>query len=173
MTDNGIVWLPLAIEGLHDRYEVSNTGLVRRIGKDTPMKTTSAKNGYPIVNLTFADSRQKVFLVHRLIAITFLGQPEGYVECCHWDGDRTNNHVDNLRWDTKSANARDAIRHGTAARGTRNNFSKLNEYAVEAIRLYIRDGLTDLQIAKRFKVSSGTIRAIRIGQSWSTVRAAG
>lgn len=172
MTEHGVEWRPVAVDGLEDRYEVSNTGLVRRIGKDKPMSNSSARNGYSVVNLTFSDSRQRVFYTHRLVALTFLGVPDGYMECCHWDGNRLNNHVSNLRWDTKSGNAQDAIRHGTAVRGSNHFTAKLNEYSLEVIWYYIRDGLTDMQIARRFKVSDGTIRAIRIGKTWRLVKKA-
>jgi hypothetical protein len=37
------------------------------------------------------------------------------MEACHNDGDPDNNVAGNLRWDTKSANARDRRRHGTDA----------------------------------------------------------
>lgn len=39
-------------------------------------------------------------------------RPDGLV-CCHNDGDLNNNSLGNLRWDTSSANALDAVRHGT------------------------------------------------------------
>jgi hypothetical protein len=35
------------------------------------------------------------------------------MECCHYDGDPANNRVGNLRWDTRSSNNLDAVRHGT------------------------------------------------------------
>lgn len=46
--------------------------------------------------------------VHRLIAITFLPNPDGLPEVDHLDTDRTNNHVNNLRWITSAANKRRA-----------------------------------------------------------------
>lgn len=43
----------------------------------------------------------------------FVGPCPDGMEGCHNDGDPHNNRLDNLRWDTRANNARDAIRHGT------------------------------------------------------------
>lgn len=39
-------------------------------------------------------------------------RPDVSYDGCHGDGDSTNNHVDNLRWGTKSENNLDTLRHG-------------------------------------------------------------
>lgn len=52
-------------------------------------------------------------LVHRLVLEVFIGLcPEGMV-CCHNDGDFNNNNVNNLRWDSRTANELDKHKHGT------------------------------------------------------------
>jgi hypothetical protein len=62
---------------------------------------------------------KKAILVHRLILLAFVGTcPEG-MEACHNGGNTTNNRLDNLRWDTRQANAADALRHGTQVVGSR------------------------------------------------------
>lgn len=49
--------------------------------------------------------------VHMLVASAFLGPRPKQYETCHRDGDRTNNHVDNLYYGTRSENALDRERH--------------------------------------------------------------
>lgn len=50
--------------------------------------------------------------VHHLVLEAFVGlRPQG-TEACHWDGDATNNRLENLRWGTSSDNTADAIRLG-------------------------------------------------------------
>lgn len=69
------------------------------------------KNGYlAIVLHKGGDTKTKY--VHRLVLESFTGPaPEG-MECLHIDGDKTNNHLDNLRWGTRQENILDIVRHG-------------------------------------------------------------
>lgn len=51
--------------------------------------------------------------LHRVVLDAFIGpRPKG-MEACHANGDPTDNRLVNLRWDTRSANAADSVRHGT------------------------------------------------------------
>ena len=112
-------WLPIPVSGYEGFYEASNLGRVR----STPRKAANGSVGRilkpyqtPDVHLMVAlsvNGKSKSFLVHRLIAITFIGPPPPGLEVCHQDGDGLNNVLDNLRWGTRSDNVRDAIRHGT------------------------------------------------------------
>jgi hypothetical protein len=54
------------------------------------------------------DKKQKDFLVARLVALTFLGEPPEGFTVNHKDGNRMNNHIDNLEWLSRGDN----IRHG-------------------------------------------------------------
>ena len=57
--------------------------------------------------------------VHRLVLETFVGSaPDGY-DGCHNNGDRADNHIANLRWDTRKGNVADAVRAGTIGRRRR------------------------------------------------------
>ena len=50
--------------------------------------------------------------IHRLVLEAFVGPcPEG-METCHNNGVRTDNRLENLRWDTSSANNDDIVKHG-------------------------------------------------------------
>jgi len=108
-------WKP--IPGFPD-YEVSNMGLVRSYkwknrGPNAPHVLKPAiVHGYWAVVLR-RNNKNHTFTIGRLVLLAFRGPcPEG-CEVCHNDGDPTNDHLDNLRWDTHLANAHDAIRHGT------------------------------------------------------------
>ena len=73
-------------------------------------------------------------LVHRLVLLAFVGPcPEG-MECCHEDGDPSNNKPSNLRWDTRKANYADRVRHGTHNRGERHGNAKLTAAIVLGLR---------------------------------------
>lgn len=57
----------------------------------------------------------KTLKVHRVVLLAFAGEPPKGMVACHMDGDKTNNHVRNLRWDTPSANGQDYYRDKRAA----------------------------------------------------------
>lgn len=111
-------WKP--VPGFEGRYEVHRQGAVRSVehvvmrSNGIPQRIRgrllkpSLKNGYHAVGLG-----TKPAYVHELVLKAFVGpRPAGY-QCCHGDGDRLNNDVSNLRWDTRSANAQDMLMHGT------------------------------------------------------------
>lgn len=100
------IWKPKKdYEGL---YEVSNFGNImslnyRNTGKSKLLKPIKDKNGYLNVGL-YKDGEKKWFLVHRLIAETFIPNPENLPHINHKDEDKTNNRADNLEWCTPKNN---------------------------------------------------------------------
>ncbi len=52
-------------------------------------------------------------LVHRLILLAFVGECPDGLQACHYDGDKSNCRLSNLRYDTPKGNAADKVRHGT------------------------------------------------------------
>ena len=118
------LWKP--IDGYNGLYEVSNFGNVRSIDRYIESKDgwTSLKRGCqlkPIDNgagykyvALWDKGRQTKFYVHRLVAVAFLGSPPSNEhQVAHFDGDRSNNTLSNLRWATVAENESDKIRHGT------------------------------------------------------------
>lgn len=92
------------------RYAISDDGRVWSYPKATNyksgrwMKTSVNARGYCNIVLR-KDGKKKTYLVHRLIAELFCNKPEGCNEVNHIDGDKTNNHPDNLEWVTSSENS--------------------------------------------------------------------
>jgi hypothetical protein len=110
-----IEWRP--IPGFSD-YEVSNTGLVRSYKRSRPHILQPGKHpgGYRQVGLRQNGEETHVLKIGYLVLLAFRGPcPEG-CEMCHNDGDSTNDHLDNLRWDTHAANMQDASEHGVIGR---------------------------------------------------------
>lgn len=113
------VWKPVV--GYEGLYEVSDHGRVRgldrldargRRWKGRVLKGTRHTMGdYRVVNLA-KDGRNRLRFIHRLVLEAFVGTPNPGDQGCHGDGNPTNNHVDNLRWDTSAGNSQDTIRHG-------------------------------------------------------------
>ena len=83
----------------NDKYEISDTGIVRRI--DTKRSLNGCiTSGYRSVKLTFNDSRQQRFYIHRLVAEHFIINPDPINKTFvnHKDGNKLNNNVENLEW---------------------------------------------------------------------------
>lgn len=156
-------------------YSVSNLGRVRR---DEPgcgavvgriLRCNVVRNGYFAVHL-WKEQKRHPRSVHRLVAHAFLPPPaSGESDVAHFDGDRTNNVVPNLRWATRKDNMADAVRHGTNPAGSKNPMSKLKEDQVATIRRLLRNGDDDRELAKMFGVCVETIRYIRLGYTWKHV----
>ena len=97
------------IDGHEGLYQVSNAGKVKSLRSGKILKTYSDKWGYRRIDL---GRRERGLSVHRLVLEAFVGPCPPGMECCHNDGDNTNNRVENLRWDTKRSNRQDRNKHG-------------------------------------------------------------
>lgn len=94
-----------------ERYEVSNTGLVRNKVTGRILALQKDKKGYLRVRLCLHDTKATA-KVHRLVAFAFIPNPKGKPQVNHMDTNKQNNRVDNLEWVTNSENQLHAYRHG-------------------------------------------------------------
>lgn len=97
------------IQGYEDIYWVDNLGNVYNARKR--LKTYFTREGYECLKLT-KDGVRSSPTVHRLVATTFIPNPDNKEEINHIDGDKSNNRVDNLEWCTSSENKRHALDTG-------------------------------------------------------------
>lgn len=88
-----------------------------------PSKLHDNGNGY-LLNIFRYNLEGKVIAgreyIHRIVARTFLEQPDGATQVNHKDGDKNNNSVDNLEWVTPSSNIRHAHKAGLMKNRTEN-----------------------------------------------------
>ena len=102
------------IKGYEGLYQVSNEGRVRSCDRDVERTSSSGKKyvahikskikkpnghqkGYEPFSL-WKDNTHKEFLIHRLVAETFIPNPNGYDVVHHIDENTHNNNVENLMW---------------------------------------------------------------------------
>lgn len=101
------------VQGYEDAYEISSAGDLRNKHSGLVQSKHLAGAGYVKADL-WKDGQRKQTTVHRLVAEAFLPNPEGKPEVNHLDGDKTNNHAENLEWCTRAENeqhAKDVLGH--------------------------------------------------------------
>lgn len=86
-----------------EKYEVSNLGKVRNIKSGRILKPYLTKNGY-LMHLLYENNKQKHLYLHRIIAITFIDNPEEKPCVNHIDENKLNNDLSNLEWCTVKEN---------------------------------------------------------------------
>lgn len=112
------------IEGFEGLYQVSKTGLIRRLaskdslGRDIFPKLISltinkSRGNYVSVSLK-KDGKELREYVHRIVAKTFIPNPNNLPEVNHKDGNKQNNNVENLEWCTGIDNKKHAWETGLA-----------------------------------------------------------
>lgn len=91
-------------------YEVSNQGRVKN--KETGLiLTPHLRSGYWGISLPIGNNKKCTKTIHRLVAEAFLGVNPG-LATNHIDGNKLNNHVNNLEWVTHKENSRLAAELG-------------------------------------------------------------
>lgn len=171
-----IEWLPIAgTEG----YEVSNTGLIRsveriirRVRSDGQIVNVRWKGGPIQPHKSAKDGYLRVCggpakgLVHRHVAMAFIPNPDGLPQVAHKDGNKSNCHVDNLRWTTQSGNEADKVLHGTHRRGEKHPLARLT--AEDAVAIRASDESSG-QLANRYGVTAAHIWQIKGGRRWTHI----
>ena len=96
------------IAGYEGHYRISNTGKIYSVKSNRILKQPNQPDGYYRVRLWF-NGVVKSFLLHRLVAMTFIPNPNGLPEVNHIDEDKSNNSVTNLEW----LSCKDNVNYGT------------------------------------------------------------
>lgn len=142
------------IPGFKGKYQASSGGCLRsvdriakisgRLIKGRVLKTILNRRGYLAIGMM-----GKTRSVHRLIALTFIPNPENKATINHKNGIKSDNRVENLEWATCSENVMHGVRTGLYP-------TKISESDVRFIREnFKKKGRNEL--AKMFKVSAAYI----------------
>lgn len=163
-------WLPVV--GYEGLYEVSDLGRIQSLPRTRLNKGSySGKimspgwitNGRFQITLSNLHGIKKMHLLHRLVLQSFVGPCPDGMDCCHNDGNPGNNKVGNLRWDTKSENSRDVVRHG------RSHTAKLTAEDVLRIREARLFGAKTKDLASVYGISQVNLARAATGRGWKHV----
>lgn len=167
------------IPGYGGYYEASSFGRIRSVDRyvsgysargkrPTLIKRKShlmrfdTRHGYKCLCLYF-DGKEKKEQVHTLVLKAFVGdRPKGF-QACHNNGIRSDNRIENLRWDTPESNIADIEKHGRRPKGQQVKSSVLSKAQV----LNIKRGEIGLGKAVRdYGISKTQFYRIKNGESW-------
>lgn len=144
------------IPGYEDLYQASNLGRIRSI----PRKGTKTKNIHIIKYNTknskhychcglCKNGKSKTISVHRIIALTFMPNPDNLPQVNHIDGNKENNKVSNLEWISNLENIKHSYKIGLRKEQVeklRNiNKRKVNQYDLDGNFIKQWDGIIDIQ----------------------------
>lgn len=108
------------VPGYEGIYSASTTGLIRNygrqlscqgMGREKPkiLKPYRTYQGYLRIRLVDNNGKRKMYSVHRIIAMTFIPNPDNKPCIDHINTIRDDNRVENLRWCTILENSRNPI----------------------------------------------------------------
>lgn len=160
------------IRGHEGVYEVSNYGRVRNVATGV-VKRPVGVNGYAATQL-WRNGIGRQHYVHRLVLEAFVGECPDGLECCHGNGDKRDNRLGNLRWDTRKSNCKDKWTHGAQPHGETHHNAKLTSSAVNEIRSTVGRLAPGerRRLAEKFGISPCRISYIRARTAWVVPEAA-
>ena len=91
------------VYGYAGLYKISPDGQVLNVQTGNLLKGNVNSHGYMVFSLT-KGGQKKDCKLHRLLALTFIPNPNNYDCINHKDGNKLNNSLDNLEWCTKGYN---------------------------------------------------------------------
>ncbi|HFI0121397.1 TPA: NUMOD4 motif-containing HNH endonuclease [Streptococcus suis] len=165
------------IVGYEGSYQVSNFGNVRKLDTVETQKngrrrfrkgrllTPKKHNMGYLRSELWKNGKMNSFYIHRLVAEAFVDNPNGKPEVNHLDGDKKNNHFENLEWCTRSENECHSYNMGLQKKGEFNGNAKLTDEEATRLKLDIKSGkFTGIQLARKYNIHPSTVSAIKNGK---------
>ena len=149
------------VKGIDRRVHVGH-GAMRSV-KGQIRKPHIGSGGYMKVTLR---PGSKTIIIHSAVLRAFIGERPKGCQSCHNDGNRQNNSLCNLRWDTPSNNSNDKFAHGTVKMGESHYKTKLKNEDVLAIRISTQP---HSKIAKQYGISRSNVGMIKSRLTWKHI----
>jgi hypothetical protein len=151
-------WAP--VPGWEGYYDVSDNGRVRSLDRVDSLGRSvygrirllnAKRDGHLQVQFARGDEVSTV-MVHRLVLEAFTGPCPDGMEGCHDNGSPSDNRLTNLRWDTRSANRHDTVRHGVDHNASRTHCLRGHEFSEE--NTHVADGRRHCRTCQRIRTQA-------------------
>ena len=162
-------WKQFHKSSIYDWY-VSDHGNIKRICtgiigngkvKHINLFTTGGRPESQYLAISINDAEDKY--VHRIVAKAFIPNPDNKETVNHKDGNKQNNHVDNLEWHTYTENMMHA--HKTGLHPTKHRRLSWAQ-AGEVRRIWAEGDHLVTEIAREFGVHDHSIKQIILGRTY-------
>ena len=147
------------IDVLGSKYEASNLGKIRNSKSKKELHQYTNEFGYKMVRIQIINNR-KHYRVHRLVACTFILNPNNYPQINHKDENKTNNSVDNLEWCTAKYNSNYGNHNkklSTSHKGKPNKYKSKKIIQYDLNMNFIKEFNSIKEAVKETKVSRSSI----------------
>ncbi len=159
-------------------FKISNFGRIKsfKVNKtDGKLMPGSNLNGYLTLNATRKNGKNISRYIHKIVAELFLTKGPDAKYVLHLDYDKSNNHVDNLKWATLKEKTAHHSQNPERLKfiGNPTN-AKLTESKVKLIKKKLNDPNRKTRmkmIAKQFGISEMQLWRIKSGENWGYVKA--
>lgn len=152
------------IENYGNLYEVSNLGRVRDLkGNIKPMYKNN--KGYYLLSLYYKGKTYHPS-IHRLVALAFIENPNGYNQVNHIDCNKSHNSVDNLEWCNQRYNYDEGMKTFQYSKNDKHYFSKLKNSDIKIIYDLYKLGFTRVTVSRIFNINPSSLEAIEKGISY-------
>lgn len=142
-----------------DHYYATEDGLIYsdKTGTIKPMSIQTRRDGYQQTRVNGTS------LVHRLVASAFLGDVTN-LTVNHKDGNRSNNHVNNLEIVTMQENVIHAFKTGLSKKGEAHGKAKYSDEKIKAALSTIFEGKSVTAASKEHGISRPYLNNVKNGR---------
>lgn len=159
---------PLYIDGVLTKYCINECGVIKNSTTGKIYAQCTDGDGYSSISL-YVGERRITKKVHRLVANTFIPNPENKPEIHHKDGNRKNPKADNLMWCTRQEHfeiERERVGKFNRAKGEQNGHALFTDATVSEVVDELCKGTPFATIREKYNMTTSTLSQIYRRKSW-------
>lgn len=151
----------------YSKYLISNFSRVKRKRDNALIGTAYTSDFYHSIKLVNDEGKRKTIKLHRLVAETFIPNPENKPEVNHIDGNKDNNLKENLEWVTRGENQKHSYKNKLRKPANIN----YDESLVVRVCELLEKGLSVTEVIKEINgaMNSTQVGKIKRRDTWSSI----